>query len=378
MGGYMGPDELELLAMQMAANQYGSGPEYMGAEENPYGRSAQRLNYWQDIEQLIGVPLTQLAGTSPGPVDQEPPDVFQSDLGAAYGSNPVFADAFELIQGGVDPYKAMAAVRQKYEAGKYGDESLVPQKVDEFTGQTSVDWDEVGATVQQFATDNARTSREMEQYQTENTAAYSEAVPDGARYANAPLGGNDPFAFANEGDLYDFDAIQSDFNQMSSDYRNQIGADADAPGFAGGPMGGVRPRNTDLKEFDQEHLTNVRNQTHVYNPARGRRGEASAPGSSGGRMVNVNDKKGRGAFDPIRQGNFEQNRGQRQFNDRRAEAGRRGLANAEGDAFQKSLNANLSNRRDRANKTAVRSDANTNTMKRLMAAYALIHGEMPG
>lgn len=364
----MDEEEFQLLLQQLAAQQYGSGPDYMAAEENPYKRPQERLNYWQDIEQLIGVPLTQLAGVGEAPTDPaEAPNIFQSDVGAAYRSNPVFADAFDLIDQGVDPYKAMAAVQAAYDAGEYGDEGtmLVPQRLDELTGGVAgPDWEEVSGTIQQYATDQARTQRETDQYQLKNSPAYSSVQKDGARYANAPLGGNDPFAWANEADLYDWNAVQSDVNKMGNAYQQDIGPTTRNPDQNVSAMYAERNFDplADLKEYSPAELSHIRNQTYVGGP-------------SGGRMVKADDRKGRGAVDPIRQKAYDQNSAQRQGAKKRQVAGTNALNQSEGDAFKRSLQANVNNRRDRAGQTMVRSDANANAMARLKAAYALILGQ---
>jgi len=358
--------ELELLMMQLAANQYGSGPDYMSSEQNPYQRPQQRLNYWQDIESLIGVPLTQLAGVGEAPPEQgEAPNIFQSDLQQAYGSNPVFRDAFDLIQNGVDPYKAMASVRAAYEAGDYGDAAsqLVPVAVDDFTKQESVDWDEVGSVIQQYATDNARTSREMEQYQSENSPQFTQAAAsDGARYKNAPLGGNDPFAFANEADLIDFQGIEQDFARKGQQYRESLN-------FVGGRPGGATP-------FGAVEQTELGGELEAYIAGKTGKKETSAgSGSVTGQQTRMSQTAR--VLDQQNPNTFHDSRPPRDTSGVRRQRAQAERNDSLGGSYSKSLQANLTNRKDRAAKTAVRSDANTNAMKRLMAAYALINGELP-
>lgn len=354
---------MQLYAQQQAANQYGSGQSFMETDANPYTRPQSRINYWQDIEALTGVPFVQLSGVGSAPTDPaNAPNIFQSDVGAAYRSNPVFADAFDLIDQGVDPYKAMAAVQQAYDAGEYGEQAtmLVPQKIDEFTGQASIDWEEVGGTVQQYATDNARTQRETEQFQLQNSPAYSAVQKDGARYANAPLGGNDPFAWAQESELYDWDALQGDADTLKAQNR-----------YA-----------ETLSASDKVSPSGARLGRSEYDPNEFRIGPgapaATAPRPNLGQVTpmaqtaRIRQQMNPNADHDSRQIPMKNpNAGQA----KRAQKAQGQLATGASDAYDKSLQANINNRRDRASNTMVRSDANANAMARLKAAYALLLGQ---
>lgn len=154
-----------------AANQYGSGADYMmqGSKTAPYGPARNRMAFATDINRMGGFYLDDLLGIDPAPERPDAPSMTGNDAAEVWRSNPVLRDAIELIESGAaDPTMALNSVRSRVESGEYGDEAkqLLPQRFDQWSGQPSgdTDWSEVLGILTGVAETNAKFQRETAEY----------------------------------------------------------------------------------------------------------------------------------------------------------------------------------------------------------------------
>lgn len=159
--------EDELL--QMLANYQGS--------TLPGKTPSQQLNYYQDLVSTLGFDPVQQSGIG---WDEPAPQEEVSLQRTAYSSNPIFSEVFDRIDSGSDPISAYNETRKAHEK--------------------DLDWEgEDAKTLSSAAKDYAfERAKSLQKAQSEG-ATYTR--PDGSKYKNAPLGGNNIFASASEYDL---------------------------------------------------------------------------------------------------------------------------------------------------------------------------------
>jgi hypothetical protein len=108
LGGDYGEDFFYPSEDEIIQGAYGLA----ASGSNVYGKTpANKLNYLQDVASSLGVPLMELFGAPPdyGPA----PTMADNPAFKVYGSNPVFAKAFELMDTqGMDPRRAYEAAVQ--------------------------------------------------------------------------------------------------------------------------------------------------------------------------------------------------------------------------------------------------------------------------
>lgn len=156
-------------------NMYaGMNPALFGSDP------AKRLNYYQDLMSSLGFDLIQTAGTSAQP-ETFTPAINQT--GAMYASNPFYASIFQAIEDGADPITAATSARDQL--GFNGTD-------DEFNNQ-------VVTIATNYAADKAKNMQAEAEFNATNGGGWT--MPDGSKYKQTPLGGNDIRATANEYDL---------------------------------------------------------------------------------------------------------------------------------------------------------------------------------
>lgn len=157
---------------------------YAGMDPALFGSDpAKRLNYYQDLMSSLGFDIAQLSGvTNPDPVQQTyTPPINQT--GAMYASNPFYASIFQAIEDGADPITAATSARDQL--GFNGTD-------DEFNNQ-------VVTIATNYAADKAKNMQAEAEFNATNGGGWT--MPDGSKYKQSPLGGNDINATASEYDL---------------------------------------------------------------------------------------------------------------------------------------------------------------------------------
>lgn len=163
-----------VLQMILAANNYGSGAGFLGADENPYQRADQRLNFNTDILRSIGLYPDDLLGLgdapeAPGDAPVPSTDYFQSDLRGVYAGNPLISEAFAEIEAGADPFAVSAWIMDRVEKNPELEANL-PMLQDSFGGaQTSQQ--AVQSLLSTFATDVQKERRTRAEVDAENRQA---------------------------------------------------------------------------------------------------------------------------------------------------------------------------------------------------------------
>ena len=155
-------------------NMYaGMNPALFGSDP------AKRLNYYQDLMSSLGFDLIQTAGTTRP--EQFTPQMNQT--GVMYGSNPFYASIFQAIEDGSDPISAATAARDQL--GFNGTD-------EDFNSQ-------VVSIATQYAGERVKNQQAEAEFNATNGGGWT--MPDGSKYKQTPLGGNDIRATANEYDL---------------------------------------------------------------------------------------------------------------------------------------------------------------------------------
>lgn len=290
----MGEDDL--IAMYAGMN-----PQLYG--ENP----AKRLNYYQDLAQTLGFDLVQLAGVD-NPAQQVPQ--WQEPINQTaqmYGSDPFFASIFQAIENGADPISATRAAR---------DQLGMPE------GMTQDDFNQTILPIAtQYAGERVKTQQARMDWERENADKIGGwTAPDGSKYKQSPMGGNDIRATASEFDLIGAPSVEDLISQYAKD-RN--------PANRIRPGAGVSASGGDFQ-------------------ARG--AGWSLPAQAAGAT------QPRSATKP--KGNFSSNPLVEKY----------AMQEAKGDA-QRYI--------DKTKNTRVRSDANINAMRRITALAGLLQGGFP-
>lgn len=185
----MGEGDLMAMYAQMNPQLYGDDP-------------AKRLNYYQDIMSTLGTDLIQTAGTTAPPAPQfvEP----TNQTGAIYGNDQFYASIFQAIEEGANPIAAAKQAREQL--GWSGTD-------DEFNQQ-------VVRVATDYAGERVKNQGARAQWEAENADAIGGySMPDGSKYKQTPLGGNDVRATASEFDLLgapDVDQLMAQYAQSKS------------------------------------------------------------------------------------------------------------------------------------------------------------------
>ena len=188
------PEEIEqaLAAMDQATlagmtstNNLGQGPGYMGFEDNPFSRPGQKADYMNKIlrwaqdnsylDPLLGIAPAPEAPSGERPTLPQAPDLFQSDVRSVYGSNPVLADAFALIDAGQDPVTVMNGLQQLWDDGDQAVRDAFTYK--DTNGMVATDKFDRN-TVNQILTDVATDKVRMDRENPQAMSQYEQALQD--------------------------------------------------------------------------------------------------------------------------------------------------------------------------------------------------------
>lgn len=297
---YQDMNDGDLIAMYAGMN-----PQLWG--DDP----AKRLNYYQDLMSSLGFDLTQLSGTDAQVETYQAPI---NQTGAMYASNPFYASIFQAIEDGADPISAAKAARDQL--GFQGtDEDFNTQVVSIAT---------------QYASDKAKNQQAELDYQAKAGGGWT--MPDGSKYKQSPLGGNDINATASEYDLLGRPGPEDLIAQYAAAQNKAFNVqDATKRGF------GVSQAN----------------------------GNANLPAGAGWQLTG-----GGGIADRVIA----------QANNRQAPTRSTGADAkvAGGDFFMnKVLRDSVNKRVNESQNTRIRSDANINAMRRITALAGLLQGGFP-
>ncbi len=299
MDPYQDMGEGDMLAMyaQMNPQLFGNDP-------------AKRLNYYQDLMSTLGTDLVQTAGVTNPAAEQymEP----MNQTGAIYGSDPLYASVFQAIEDGKDPITASKLAK---------DAGLFKGTDQEFN-------DRVVSVATQYAGERVQNQQARSQWEAENGGGWS--MPDGSKYKQTPLGGNDVRATASEYELMGSPDPQALFDQ----YLQQ---------------NGTRPKMTPGAGISAS-----------AGPANSNGFGWSAGATPTAPRTDADKKKPAAVADPNTQ---PRNAAPRL---------------AGGNFFlEKAAKDSINKRVDQSKNTSVRSDANRNLMRRITALAGLLQGGFP-
>lgn len=179
----MGEGDMMAMYAQMNPQLFGNDP-------------AKRLNYYQDLMSTLGTDLVQTAGVSNPAAEQYQAPMNQT--GAIYGSDQLYASIFQAIENDVDPISAAKAAK---------DQGLFKGTQEDFNAQ-------VVSIATQYAAERVKNQQDQMSWEAKNGGGWS--MPDGSKYKQTPLGGNDVRATASEFDLLGAPDSQALFDQYAS------------------------------------------------------------------------------------------------------------------------------------------------------------------
>ncbi len=154
----------------------------------PGGKPKDRLSFLSSMSNMLGFNPVALAGVeNPDPKAADPFVDPGNVTSETYAGNPLYDTIFQMIDQGADP---VTAVKKAKDSGQFG--SIWTAEDEKQNLQIAVDYkkEEVGRTQAQQAWDTKTSAK---------TAAYT--APDGSKYKQSPMGGNDINGFASEYDL---------------------------------------------------------------------------------------------------------------------------------------------------------------------------------
>ena len=318
---FQNPDEGEMLRQyaMLASNGFAL----------PGNTPQQRLNYLQDLEQSLGFSPIQLAGvTNPAvqvPQWEEPLNI----TGQMYGADPVYGSIFRAID--EDQASPIAAAKAAMK------QAGIDPQLDKDTYNQAIS----------VATDYAREKFENQQkranWERENAGQFATyTAPDGSRYKNSPMGGNDIYGTASEYELLGAPNVDELMKQYAQSRSPRQGPRQSDPSFFNAPAAfGLASKANAIAG-------------QVVNALGGGVGPEAT--SVGPEATSVWTNAGRRAQEPtsksVKPTDFFEKM------DKKA---------------RKSLQARL----DTAKQTNIRSDANRNAMNRIMALAAALQGPFP-
>lgn len=300
----------------------------------PGGKPKDRLSFLSSMSNMLGFNPVALAGVeNPDPKAADPFVDPGNPTAEMYGSNPLYASMFAAIDQGADPVSAVKAAKDSGQFGSMWTEADQQQNL-----QIATDYakDAVAAKHAYQAWDT-KTSAETDSY----------TAPDGSKYKQSPMGGNDINGFASEYDLLgrpDVDQLVAEYaaaNKVQpklskSDQAAAIKAQSGASAIPGGPT------------------YNLGNNMgwHYTDPA----DQAAGVSKSAAASRSVNPNAGTGTF-------YEHG------------VGTSGVDRSVLDAqATKAAKGAVGRRVEQSKNTMVRSDANRNAMARVAALLTMIQG----
>lgn len=318
-GGFY-PDEDSIINMFLRQN----------GSQLPGEKPSQRLNFLQDMEQTLGLPMVQLLGMQPQGGEAPKPSLTRQ----MYGTNPLYAGVFDTIDQGADPISAIASIQGQVDPLEWEDPVFREQ-------------------ITNIATDYAKEKATS----VADQASYTRA--DGSKYKNTPVGGTDIYGMASEYDLLgmpDEDKLIAEFVKSKQDARA-----LKKPGLKPGQGQRARPEGEGRWSSG----------TALQIP---RAGQAAVPGPSG-QLIN----HGWGGAPPTSRAYNQALNGQRDAVPESTTVGDRvggvsPMVPQVDDEYDKVLKNiagyRVGKRVDQAKNTRVRSDANRNAMLRILGLRA--------
>ena len=175
MGLYEDPYDQELL------NQYA-----MIDGQLPGAKPKDRLSFLNSMSNMLGFNPVALAGVQNPEQDIPQWTETPNETGMTYGSNPLYASIFQAIDNGADPISAAKAAK---DSGQFGT-------------MTDADFNRNIEIATKYAGENAAQVSAKTKFEAENAdkiGGYT--APDGSKYKQSPMGGNDINGWASEYDL---------------------------------------------------------------------------------------------------------------------------------------------------------------------------------
>ena len=207
---YVPQDDDEILQMLM---------QYQGSTL-PGNTAAQQMNYYQDLTSTLGFDPVQQAGLQEEQAPPEQPYVPPvSKQRIAYGSNPLYVELFDRIDSGQDPITAYNEVEKSHAKDITWTDTL---------GADTSDAKNISTAAKDYAFERASAFQGEQDFQQKQLATQqkqSYTQPDGSKYKNTPLGGNDIYGTASEFDLLgqpDVDVLLKQFATQNKGFAPQV------------------------------------------------------------------------------------------------------------------------------------------------------------
>jgi hypothetical protein len=333
-----GLSEDELIAMLSQMGGYGGMP----------GKTpANQLNYYQDMVSSLGFDPIQAMGTVDPEADAPPEYVPSiSKQRRVYGGNSTYVKMFDAIDANADPTSAVAAAGIKDPDEQKKAEAIAAAYAGEIVDE-----------------ENSR--QKFEQSNQKKAASYT--APDGSKYKNAPLGGpsSDIMASASEYDLMGAPDTQQLLEQLVQQkalkrsgslidlgpQSRSTPATYTTPGVRAGQsvtrqMGStVDEAPPGVSSMEMEYAKSMQKNSPTYTT---KATKAVQPTSNSG------------------------NGPERSWEEPSLKQGKQYIGGSV--ERQAALRQNARGRIDKAKSTQVRSDANTNAMRRILTLRTIIGG----
>lgn len=299
----------------------------------PGGKPKDRLSFLSSMSNMLGFNPVALAGVeNPDPKMADPfvdPGNATADV---YGSNPLYASVFDAIDAGADPVSAVKAAK---DSGQFG------------AMWTDADQQQNLQIATDYAKEKVKGNQAYQEWEAKTGAkAQGYTAPDGSKYKQSPMGGNDINGFASEYELLgapseadlvsQYAAANKVQPKLSKDEKaSAIKAQSGASGMRGGP-------SYNLGDNMGWHYTNPADQKAAESKSRA----AQAPRAGAGTGLFYDDGVGTSGVD-------------------------RSVLDAQAS---KAAKGSVARRVDQSKNTMVRSDANRNAMARVAALLTMIQG----
>jgi len=164
----------ELINLIMAGNEFGSGDDFLAADNNTFQRADQRFNFFNDLLKTSGLTIDDLLGiVAPAHPGDAPVGSFgTNDLRSVYAGNPLLSAAMDKIDRGLGPIMAADWIKSQVEEFPEQAEFLPESDGSEgvfkgLGGQGAYDTSSVAALLSDYATKNVQIARDNTAYQQE-------------------------------------------------------------------------------------------------------------------------------------------------------------------------------------------------------------------
>lgn len=321
-GGLSTDELMQMLAQMQGGNLPGKTP-------------ASQLNYYQDLVSTLGFDPVQQAGISPTDAPVQPEYLAPiNKQRAVYESDPVYKQIFDLVDQGNSPASAVSAA---FRDAKISDGAQMKEAAKIAADYAMSNVDELNAR-NKFEADNV-TKR----------ANYTQS--DGSKYKNAPLGGSDINASASEYSLLGSPTIGDLESQLAS-------------------VRGLKPQATFKDLGPQARSADAAFTTQAAKPAvSGRPIVADSVNGAqgvGNELIRMPSQKATPAT--VQTGDGPERSWEKPSMEYQGSfVGGNSSTDA---AYRNALNARI----EKSKTTQVRSDANTNAIRRVLALRKILEG----